>query len=236
MKIIARGKFIIFALIIILMFVSAGTIFCINNTEICNCFLISFSNDFKEVERNLFVSKDTPVSVKDSLLSVLKKADKRVSDFWESEKRVGNPIIIFCNSEKLFASYSESKSILTYKTPLNCFIVIGKDFVDIDMISHELFHTELCARVGYFKTNRKIPTWLDEGLAMQVDYRKKYSEEQYFVLKDSLGKDVQLSEISTPELFYTGDVYFHYLLAKHQVCIWLKEIGKEGFQKFIGNL
>ena len=104
------------------------------------------------------------------------------------------------------------------------------------MISHELFHTELCARIGYFKSNNKIPTWLDEGLAMQVDHREKYSEEQYLILKDSLGKDIRLSEISTPELFYTGDVYFHYLLAKYQVSIWLKEIRKEGFLEFIGNL
>ena len=44
----------------------------------------------------------------------------------------------------------------------------------IDVTAHELVHAEVVNRVGYLTRLLEIPTWFDEGVAMQVDYRPKY--------------------------------------------------------------
>jgi hypothetical protein len=222
------------ALIIFISIVGVVGSFYTQFPEIFRCCFVIVSNDFDEIGDNFFVSKDTPGNHRDSLQSLLHKANKRVSEFWNAEKREGNPIIIYCNSKSFFSEYSNHAKILTYKTPLYCYIVFGAEYIDLDMLSHELFHTELCARTGYF-CNVKLPTWFDEGLAMQVDYRKEYSEDKYRIMKDSSVK-IQISQISEPEQFYSGNYYFHFLLAKHEVGSWLQKTGKEGLQELIHRL
>ena len=229
-------KIILITTISILILVILGaTGFYIKSPDLFNCFFIGASNNFTEVKGNLYISNDTPEGLKDSLISVLRKADNRVCKFWETNKRKGNPVIIFCYSKSLLSEYSKNNFLITYKTPFNCFIIIYKDRIDLDMLSHELFHTEFCERIGFFK-NTKIPVWFDEGLAMQVDYRKEYSEEKYFELKDSISGNVNLSQISTPETFYAGNFYYHFILARHELDKWMKETEKEGFYSFMDRI
>ncbi len=46
---------------------------------------------------------------------------------------------------------------------------------DINILSHEISHTVLYRKIGWYRLHFKIPTWFDEGLAMQVDDRDYYS-------------------------------------------------------------
>jgi hypothetical protein len=201
--------------------------------EIRNCIVIGFSSEFENINGYLFLSKDTPESLRDSIFSIIKNAEKRVCTFWKENKRIGNPKIIFCYSEELFQKYSRNKTILTYKTPINSYIVFGKRFINLDMISHELFHTELYSRVGYRKS---IPVWFDEGLALQVDYRKEYSEDRYLELQHSIKQHCKLTELKTANSFWSNNYYYHYLLSGHTVASWLKAVGKEGLDTLITKL
>jgi hypothetical protein len=230
-----RKIFLITIISILILVILGGIGFYIKSPDLFHCYFIGASNDFTEVKENLYISNDTPETLKDSLISVLRKADNRVCKFWETNKRKGNPVIIFCYSKSLLSEYSKNNFLITYKTPFNCFIVLYKDRINLDMLSHELFHTEFCERIGFFK-NTKIPVWFDEGLAMQVDYRKEYSEEKYLELKDSIENNIRLSNISAPETFYAGNFYYHFVLARFEVNEWIKELEKESFHSFIDRI
>jgi hypothetical protein len=229
---VRRKKILIGTVIFFILNVLAWAGFYIKSSELFNCFFINYSNNFTEIKENLYISLDTPETLQDSIIAALDKADKRVCSFWNVNQRAGNPVIIFCYSKDMLTSYSRNNFIVTYKTPLKCFIIFYRDYIDLDILSHELSHTEFCSRIGYFK-NSKIPVWFDEGLAMQVDYREEYSEEKYNELKDSATMKVDLSTISKAGEFYAGNYYYHFILAKHEVSSWIKGMKPETLNSFI---
>lgn len=73
-----------------------------------------------------------------------------------------------------------------------------------------------------------IPTWFDEGAAMQIDYRKKYE------LKEE--RDAKLSALGNLRhswQFFKGDdgeLTMHYAVAKFGVRSWLKKAGEGSIQ------
>ncbi|HVO74942.1 MAG TPA: hypothetical protein VMT35_13025, partial [Ignavibacteriaceae bacterium] len=220
---------------LVLLVILAAAVFYMMSRGLFNCLTIGESYQFVETGSNIYISKGTPEGLKDSILSVLKESEKRVCSFWNEDKLEKKPVRIFCNSKSLLSDYAGKNSIMTYKTPLNSFTVFSKDCINLDMLSHELFHAEFCSRLGYFK-NKKIPVWFDEGLAMQVDYRKEYSEDKFNELKDSSGMNINLNDISAPEKFYSGNYYYHFVLARHAVSAWLNKVKKEGFEEFINRI
>ncbi len=207
-------KITIISFVVLLILTAA--VFYISSRELFNCMTIGESYEFIEPGSNIYISKDTPKKLQDSIIFILKEADKRVCAFLNTNKLTKNPVRIFCYSKSLLSDYSRGNLILTYKTPLNSFIVFSKDRIDTDMLSHELLHAEFCSRTGYFK-NKNMPVWFDEGLAMLVDFRKEYSEEKYSELKDSIEMKIKLPDIAAPGKFYSGNHYFHFLAARHEV-------------------
>jgi hypothetical protein len=218
---------------LVVLLILAAAVFYLKYPGLFNCLTIGESYEFKELKDNLYLSKDTPKKLEDSILTVLKEAEKRVCGFWNTDKLTKNPVKIFCNSKLLLEDYAGDNSILTYKTPLNSFIVFSKGRISRDMLSHELSHAEFCARTGYFK-NKNIPVWFDEGLAMLVDYREKFSEEKYSRLKDSI--QIKITDLDSPEKFYSGNYYYHFLSARHEVTSWFNIVRLEGLRELIGRI
>jgi hypothetical protein len=206
------------------------------NPEISNCIIVSLSDEFEIINGNLYLSKDTPEGLKDSVIKVLKKADKRACEYWNIEKQSENPKIIFCYSHDTFEKYSKSKTIISYKTPLGFYIVFGEGFIDLDMLSHEICHSELFSRIGFINSIREIPTWFDEGVAMQVDYREEYSEEKYNEIKESKPHKINFENIRTVETFWSGEYYYNYIESRHEVKKWIKEVGEKGLEKLIERI
>ena len=99
-----------------------------------------------------------------------------------------------------------STSFLGYKTCVS----IGPNGQNVDVVAHELMHAEIASRTGFLKRMRTIPIWFDEGLAMQVDFREKYT-----VTKNS---DISLvTKLETGREFFTADreqLTAHYSAAK----------------------
>jgi hypothetical protein len=206
------------------------------NPELAACATINFSDNFVKHQGEIFISKDTPQRISDTLLFLVHKADKRVCDFWKVKQGEGNPKIIFCYSNELYNKYSRGAVGKTVFSPLGAFIIIGMNFIDLDKISHEICHTELFSRLGYFKITREIPVWFNEGLALQVDYRKEFSRERFLFVKDSIKSDPKLSEMNTVENFYNKDYYIHFLKAGYEVGNWLDNAGNEGLKNLISGI
>ena len=202
------------------------------------CLWADWFGDFEKVNSQLLISSDTPQNVRDSLLLLLAKAEKRNDEFWEGRK--GWPKIIYTHSSAQHARYAmPSAPATTFYTPFGVSIVIAHRGLNLDVISHELCHAVLYHQLGWWRRESQIPTWFDEGLAMQVDYRQDYGENAYIQLLDSLNYFPDIKSITSPKLFWEeGEAKSkqHYIMAKHEVAHWLKENGKERLFRMMDRL
>lgn len=182
--------------------------------QVLRCSFVKY-DDFNNLQPNVYVATTSTIKQQDSLKKYIKIAKKRVEDFWGSQK--GNATIIFCDNLEEYQKYCRTSdgAGCTIGTPVGSWIVLNKDGLNPDVIAHEMSHSELMTRIGWWKTKTKIPTWFDEGVALMLDYRfveaqdsvqryKAYRDELFFLSK----KSPSLEELSTEkEFFGQGEFY-----------------------------
>jgi hypothetical protein len=93
-----------------------------------------------------------------------------------------------------------------------------------------LTHAEVHARVfkGGLWDWLSIPTWFDEGIALQNDYRETYNEDAWKIATDNGKNIVALEDIDTPSKFYAGestDRRFRFILSRHELSVWIDKNG-----------
>lgn len=102
-------------------------------------------------------------------------------------------------------------------------LLVGPQGHNLNVMSHEWAHAELYERLGLIRREFRVPTWLDEGLAMQVDHRADYSMAAlvgYRQRADLIAPDLQL--MRSTEFFASGDQgKYHYALARCVVARWI---------------
>ena len=89
------------------------------------------------------------------------------------------------------------------------------------------------------KAFRRVPTWFNEGIALQNDYRELYGPEAWAEQTDNGKSIVAHEDMDTAAEFYSGtkeDRRFRYLNAKHDVAEWLEKHGLQGFTALIERL
>ncbi|MEL6925125.1 MAG: hypothetical protein AAFO94_13845 [Bacteroidota bacterium] len=199
---------------------------------------MQWSSAFESWDGTLYVSKDTPSATRDSLVMYLAKAEERNKQFWQGKE--GKPKIIYVHTPEQHARYAWPQAPASvFYTPFQCIMIIGPEGIDLDVMSHELCHTELYHRLGWWRREWQIPTWFDEGLAMQLDYRKEYNEAAYVDLLSRLDYFPDIKTKRTPKAFWeTGlvDSRQHYILARHEVGQWLHTHQRTGLLNMIGQM
>ena len=148
-------------------------------------------------------------------------------------------VIIICDEEKLLAKLGGDHDTQTVLFPVKkSYISISTEYLNVDVLAHELTHAELKERLSD-KALRKIPTWFDEGIALQNDYREQYGPAAWAEQID-IGKNIVAHEdMDTSAEFYSGtkeDRRFRYINAKHDVAEWLENHGLQGFMNLIDRL
>lgn len=190
--------------------------------EATRSILIDYSAFQKQGE--VYFSPTTPEALRQTMLQTIGLANARVTTFWGS--KLSHPKIIFCETDEAYQTYGNK-----FGTPaanhLNLFgsyIVVSKDGLDFDIIAHEICHAELQQRIGWRRREFKIPAWFDEGLAMQVDERAKYSEASW---QQEIAKGIKppdLQQLKKINQFATGtadEVRINYTTAKHEISRWM---------------
>jgi hypothetical protein len=102
-------------------------------------------------------------------------------------------------------------------------VMVGPKGQSVDVVAHELMHAEIHHRVGYLKRFLQLPTWFDEGVAMQVDYRNRYSLSS----QDAQNADY-VRGLTTFSSFFKDDeqaVIRNYASAKQVAASWLSKVG-----------
>ncbi|WP_321345055.1 hypothetical protein [uncultured Draconibacterium sp.] len=180
------------------------------------------SSDFLVLENNVYGSPELDNSTCDSLKMLVNKAIERNKAFWLIEPREFT--IIFCVTKSELERYTGRKDAQTIShiTPIGTYIVLGTQGYNLDIISHEMSHAVLLQIVGYQNLEHKIPTWFNEGIALQVDYREYMMDSQ--VEKSYKTNPEYLSNISDFTSFHSSswdETLKHYLTSRYELRQWL---------------
>jgi len=199
------------------------------------CILIDYY-DFEQ-EGNLYFRKGIDVETKLKLEALIEQAELRVADFWGEKK--SNPKFIYCESDEDYMMFGVPvMTPASANMKLGAYVVISKTGVDLDIISHEISHTELFERIGFFNREFKMPSWFDEGLAMQVDLRDYYSSDALKAISNNFKELPEVTKMSSNMEFWEGSreqVMLNYATARYEVGNWYTSDKLKHFIKSINS-
>ena len=199
---------------------------------------IPYRSAFTEIADHVYINRNHARDHQE-ILSLIGQAEGRVREFFGDLRFQDETIIIICDDEELTRKIGEDHATITISFPSEKhYICISDEYLDPDILAHEITHAELRARLTA-QALGKIPTWFDEGLALQNDYRERYSEEQWKAQTDNGKNTIALEDMDTPAEFYAGeaeDRRFRYLNAKHELDAWMAAHEQHGLLELIEKL
>jgi hypothetical protein len=152
------------------------------------------------------------------------EARERVAGLYGPLRARPRVIVADARSYPRFASGTTG---VTHYLPTGAAIILGPPGHNADVMAHELAHAELLARIGFRVLEACVPTWFDEGLAVQLDGRPAFGERVYFERLRSGWRMPPLKQLGTRAEFFRGtrdEVRFHYAAARVAVGQWLRAL------------
>ena len=184
----------LFVLLLVLLSVSA----CAYSNTVRST-LVGYS-DFREIGPKMYVSPNIDRSQNQEIITLISDARSRIT------KRFGVPIskptIIISEGkkeQKQFKLYGAPGKLLI--APWGNYMILSNKLRSLDVTAHELVHAEIAERLGYLTRMRKMPTWLDEGIALQVDHRPRYTK----LTNINQAELERVVSLSTPKLFWSQE-------------------------------
>ena len=199
---------------------------------------VPYRSAFTEIASHVYINRDY-TGDQQELLEMIEQAKDRVRTFFGDVFFQDKTFFIICDDEKLTRKLGEDHGtvILSFPTEAH-YICISDEYLELDILAHEITHAELHTRLSA-EAQKAIPTWFDEGIALQNDYREKYSEAQWTQQTDNGKNAVALEDMDTPAEFYAGeaeDRRFRYLNAKHELDVWMTSHGQQGLLELLDRL
>jgi hypothetical protein len=201
---------------------------------------VSHRASFEKISDNVCVNRNNAGS-RDEITHLIGEAKSRVAVFFESLTCRDHTVIIICDDDKLLAKLGGDHDTHHFSTlfPVKrSYVSVSTEYLTVDVLAHELTHAELYERLSG-KAFRRVPTWFNEGIALQNDYREQYGPEAWAEQTDNGKNIVAHEDMDTAAEFYSGtkeDRRFRYLNAKHDVTEWLEKHGLQGFMALIDRL
>lgn len=183
------------------------------------------STSFEQASPGVWVDPAMPRSRRHEALELLAQARLRVERLFGS--RVGAPTIILGDDPHALGWFTSNAWGTTHYFPGRPSVVIGPNGLNLDVMSHELVHAELFARLGYVRMNFSMPTWLDEGIAMQLDERPEYGEAIWRTFNAQALDPVR--QVTSARSFFNARAVEHYVQARHEVARLRERLGPERF-------
>ena len=199
---------------------------------------LQYRSAFVEIDEHVYINKDY-AGDRQELMEMIGQAKDRVNNFFGGLSFQDNTIFIIYDDENLRRKIGEDHAAIIFSFPSEIrYICVSDEYLELDILAHEITHAELHARLSA-EAQKTIPTWFDEGLAMQNDYRERYSEAQWTQQTNNGENAVALEDMDTPSEFYAGeaeDRRFRYLNAKHELDVWMTAHGQHGLLELLDRL
>ncbi|MCF0050308.1 hypothetical protein LXM25_09585 [Dyadobacter sp. LJ53] len=217
--------------------------------QIFYCELIRLS-DFRSEKGQIYFSPDIkPVHYK-KLKSIINRSEARIDSFFVGKK--STPIIIICSNAQQYQKYCSSTegAGCSLGTPWgNSFVILNTQGLNVDVISHEMSHTELLARLGWWTIATEIPQWFNEGIALMLDRRFVNNPDKigrYFDYMDEWlyytggGQQIlELRDMASIKGFFNNNqkqVMLAYMSAGLEISYWLILSEENGLQQLIADM
>jgi len=199
---------------------------------------LPYRSAFTEIDEHVYINKDY-AGDRQELMEMIGQAKNRVNNFFGGLSFQDNTIFIIYDDENLRQKIGEDHAAIIFSFPSEIrYICVSDEYLELDILAHEITHAELHARLST-EAQKTFPTWFDEGLAMQNDYRERYSEAQWTQQTNNGENAVALEDMDTPSEFYAGeaeDRRFRYLNAKHELDVWMTAHGQHGLLELLDRL
>ncbi|WP_266367391.1 hypothetical protein [Tellurirhabdus rosea] len=214
--------------------------------HIIRCQFIGYAPDFQRIAPGVYVSRDTPPRQRAFLLFEIRQAERRLASLWQSPRR-GRAAVIFCQTPEQYERYCRGSegAGCSLGTPWgDAWIVINPYGRNPDVLAHEMCHDELYQRLGWLTSQRQIPQWFNEGLALMLDHRfttardslqrfRDYHDEWQYLTRGQQFV-LELEEMESMRDFFGGGpqhVMLAYMTAGREVARWLSIVGRPGLQQ-----
>jgi hypothetical protein len=194
------------------------------------CLLVGVAGLSEYSNRTLFTSETRGNSP--HLLQITSDARNRIENVFGRPESA--PMIVFLDNSSRIGPFKLNTYGSTQFVGSRTCVMVGPQGRNIDVVAHELMHAELSQRVGHLNYLLEVPTWFDEGVAMQVDYRSRYSPTPEVAQRSG-----QVLTLTTGSSFFVADddaLTFNYASAKHEVAIWLSQVGTSSLYRQLARM
>lgn len=128
--------------------------------------------EFDEVSERFYVPPNSSPEQIADYQRLIHEARKRIGETYGEPE--SEPVIVFFDDPQTFSPLFLNEVGQGPSVGSRSCLIIGPRGQSVDVIAHELIHTEIHHRVGAWGMLMEIPAWFDEGVAMQVDYRERF--------------------------------------------------------------
>jgi hypothetical protein len=153
--------------------------------------------------------------------SLVQEARARIeATFGATESR---PIVVFFEGARGFGPFQLNGYGSTQMIGSRACVLVGPSGQNVDVVAHELMHAELHHRTGPLARLLEVPTWFDEGVAMQVDYRRPY-----WISSQASQDADRVRTLTTSSSFSSDDdqaLTQNYAFAKAVMAAWTDKAG-----------
>jgi hypothetical protein len=190
-----------------------------------------------EREQSVYFAPGMDGEQRSAFVVALKAAKRRVIGMYGSLR--GTPTVVATDLTSWDRFAPNATGATHYHPTGSTTVVIGPNGQNVDVIAHELAHAEFVARVGYWRVQLCVPTWFDEGLAVQLDQRPLYTERAFVQRRQAGLRLVPLSQLAARASFFAGskeDVRQHYAHARLAIERWRALRGDRATRQFVDAL
>jgi len=193
------------------------------------CALVSFSG-LAQMDNGALVGSNRSADDRARLSDLTTQARNRIEHTYGTPR--AQPVLAFFGPAERLGPFKMNPYGSTAFVGSRACVLVGGQGENLDVIAHELMHAELFERVGYWRRWVAVPTWFDEGVAMQVDHRSAYDLPAFA----DTGR-VRLLETAN-RFFVTDDAQltWNYAAAKREVAHWLAAVGTDGLYPRLDRL
>ena len=212
------------------MLVGTPTAVALAQPQAAACALIKY-HGLDEVTTGILASSDVPIDQRRDVVRLHAEAKLRIANTFGATR--ASAVIVIGSTEALRDLFPGAGSYAsTIYIPYRSCVVVGPKGHDVNILAHETLHAEIHHRVGHWYRLTQIPTWFDEGLAMQVDFRERYM----WSLQSGAVTSGTVKQWTSRSHFFSGDdeeLTRHYAMAKEELRLWVEKFGREDVYGFL---